>query len=307
MNKAAKYIYILSALCTLLPWTSPALALCLGITYGLTFANPWPETSANISRKLLQAAVVGMGFGVPLQEVWRVGSHSFFITLAGILFTLSVGWLLGRLLQVGHTTSILVACGTAICGGSAIAAIAPAIRAKHDESAVALATVFTLNAVALLLFPFIGHQLGMAQHQFGIWAGMAIHDTSSVVGAAASYGQQALDTATTVKLTRAMWIAPVALCFGLFSHCDKRAKIPLFIVAFIGAATLHSALPQWQPLWQQLATIARQTLIVSLFFIGTGLNRTLLRRVGIRTFMQGIILWIVISSITLLLLRTGWI
>lgn len=305
MQKAAKYIYVAAALSTLLPWVSPALALCLGITFGLMFANPWPGASAQISRQLLQASVVGMGFGVPLGEVWRVGSHSFFITLAGIIFTISVGWLLGRMLKVAPITGMLVACGTAICGGSAIAAIAPVIRAKHDESAVALATVFTLNAVALLLFPFIGHHLGMAQHQFGVWAGMAIHDTSSVVGAAASYGQQALDTATTVKLTRAMWIAPVALVIGFFAHNEQRAKIPLFIVAFIGAAALHSVIPAWQPLWQQLAAVARQTLVVSLFFIGTGLNRALLRRVGVRTFAQGTILWLTVSSVTLLVLNTG--
>ncbi|OQY19956.1 MAG: hypothetical protein B6I36_02765 [Desulfobacteraceae bacterium 4572_35.1] len=305
MKKMAKYVYVGVVLITLLPWTSPALALCLGIVYGLTFVNPWPKHTATISRNLLQFSVVGMGFGVPIAEVWRVGSASFVTTLTGIIFTLSLGLMLGKLLKIETNTSMLVACGTAICGGSAIAAITPVIRARHEQAAVALATVFTLNAVALLLFPAIGHHLNMAQHQFGVWAGMAIHDTSSVVGAAASYGQQALEIATTVKLTRAMWIAPLAMVIGMFFHSDKRAKIPLFILAFIGAAALHTVVPTWQPLWHQLAAGARQTLVVSLFFIGSGLNRTLLRQVGLKTFVQGTLLWVAVSTATLLALRAG--
>ncbi len=305
MHRWAKYFYVAAALVTVLPWTSPALALCLGMIYGLTFNNPWPQFTANISRNLLQLAVVGMGFGVPIAEVWQVGSSSFFTTLTGIILTMSLGLILGKLLKIETNTSMLVACGTAICGGSAIAAIAPVIRARHEQAAVALATVFTLNAVALLLFPTIGHHLNMAQHQFGVWAGMAIHDTSSVVGAAASYGQQALETATTVKLTRAMWIAPLAMVIGMFFHSDKRTKIPLFILAFIGAAALHTVVPSWQPLWHQLATGARQTLVISLFFIGSGLNRTLLRQVGLKTFIQGTLLWVAVSTATLLALRAG--
>lgn len=305
MRPVSKYFYLGAVGCCLLPSMPPALALFLGIVYGLSRENPWPETTATISQRLLQLAVVGMGFGVPLNDVWQVGRQSFFTTLIGILITLSVGWVLGRLFGVAPTTSLLVSCGTAICGGSAIAAIAPVIRAKNDESAVALATVFSLNALALLLFPLLGHWLNMEQHQFGTWAGMAIHDTSSVVGAAASYGQQALHTATTVKLTRAMWIAPLALCIGLTVRSHQRVRIPLFIVAFIAAAALSSALPSWRPLWQPLTTVARQALTVSLFFIGSGLQRSLLRQVGLNTLIQGVLLWLTISSLTLFALRSG--
>jgi len=305
MNNLAKPLYLIGALTCLLPGITPPMALGIGIGYGLIWLNPWPQTGATISRYLLQAAVVGLGFGVPLAEVWQVGRESFLTTLIGILITISVGWFLGRCLNVPHTTGMLVACGTAICGGSAIAAIAPVLRAKNDESAVALATVFTLNAVALLLFPLVGHLLGMGQNQFGVWAGMAIHDTSSVVGAAASYGSQALETATMVKLTRALWIVPVALVAGMIAHSDKRAKVPRFIVLFIVAAALHSSLPNLEHLWSPLNSLARHALVASLFFIGSSLNRPLLRKVGGKVLLQGTALWLFISALTLAGLRFG--
>lgn len=307
MHKMAKPLYLVGAIICLLPWITPPMALGMGIIYGLIWINPWPQAGANISRYLLQTAVVGLGFGVPLAQVWQVGRESFLITLLGILITIGAGWALGRWLKVPHTTGMLVACGTAICGGSAIAAIAPVLHAKNDESAVALATVFTLNAVALLLFPLVGHLLGMEQNQFGVWAGMAIHDTSSVVGAAASYGTQALETATMVKLTRALWIVPVALVAGLLAQSDKRAKVPHFIVLFIIAAALHSNLPTWQPLWDQLNNLARHALVASLFFIGSSLNRPLLRKVGGKVLCQGTVLWLFISALTLAGLQMGWI
>ncbi|MDY0191767.1 MAG: putative sulfate exporter family transporter [Desulfuromonas sp.] len=307
MQNLAKPLYLIGAISCLLPGITPPMALGLGIAYGLIWMNPWPQAGATISRYLLQAAVVGLGFGVPLAQVWQVGQQSFFITLLGILVTIGAGWTLGRWLKVPHTTGMLVACGTAICGGSAIAAIAPVLRAKNDESAVALATVFTLNAVALLLFPLIGHLLSMEQNQFGVWAGMAIHDTSSVVGAAASYGAQALETATMVKLTRALWIVPVALVAGMLAHSDKRAKVPRFILLFIVAAALHSSIPTWQPLWDQFSTLAKHALVASLFFIGSSLNRPLLRKVGGKVLLQGTMLWLFISALTLAGLHLGWI
>ena len=305
MTKGNKAVFIIGVVCSALPWATPPLALCLGIAFGLLWENPWSELSATASRLLLQAAVVGLGFGLPISEVIAVGKHSFFSTLVGILCTIGSGYLLGKMLRIPKTTGMLVACGTAICGGSAIAAIAPVLKAKNDEAAVALATVFTLNAVALLTFPMLGHYLGLGQHQFGVWAGMAIHDTSSVVGAAASYGQQALDTATTVKLTRALWIVPVALVTGMLANANQGVKVPRFIILFIVAALLHSAIPAWQPLWQGLSTLAHGALVVSLFFVGSGLNRGLLKRVGLPTFAQGTILWVLVSGATLLALKQG--
>jgi len=299
MTTLAKPVYLIAIAVCLLPVVSAPVALALGIFYGLTWHHPWPALNAQASRRLLQISVVGLGFGVPLVEVWQVGKGSFFSTLIGILTTLAIGSLLGRWLKVPQGTSLLVSCGTAICGGSAIAAMTPVIKAENDESAVALATVFTLNAVALLVFPLIGHLFHLEQHQFGTWAGMAIHDTSSVVGAAASYGLEALETATTVKLSRALWIAPLALIAGLLTNSGQRAKVPLFILLFIAAAAIHSAVPSGQPAWEAIATVARHALVVSLFFVGAGLNRGLLKQVGARTLTQGVTLWLIISSLTL--------
>lgn len=305
MPNTAKITFIIAAGFCLLPGINPAVALGIGILFGLMGQNPWPQLSARASGILLQTAVVGLGFGLPLAQVWQVGRESFSVTIGGILFTLGLGYVLGRLLHIPARTSILIACGTAICGGSAIAAIAPTIRARDDESAIALATVFTLNAIALVLFPWVGHYLSMGQEQFGTWAGIAIHDTSSVVGAAASYGDIALERATTVKLTRALWIVPLALAASTLTRTGQRVKIPLFIVLFIAAAAIHTLFPQAQPVWQILTTGAKHILVLSLFFIGSGLSRTLLRQVGLRTFTQGGLLWLAISAGTVTLVQVG--
>ncbi len=305
MPSTSKILFSIAAACCLLPGINPALALGVGIIFGLLGQNPWPQHSAKASRILLQTAVVGLGFGLPLAQVWQVGRESFSVTLGGIFFTLGLGYMLGRLLHIPARTSILIACGTAICGGSAIAAIAPTIRARDDEAAIALATVFTLNAVALVLFPFVGHFLSMGQEQFGTWAGIAIHDTSSVVGAAASYGDIALERATTVKLTRALWIVPLALAASAMSKTESKVKIPLFILLFVAAAAIHTLIPQAQPLWQLLSIGAKHIMVLSLFFIGSGLSRTLLRQVGLRTFTQGWFLWLAISGVTVTLVQVG--
>jgi len=237
--------------------------------------------------------------------VWTVGRSSVGYTVIGITLTIATGLILGRLLHIRGNTSALISCGTAICGGSAIAAIAPVIKAKDDETAVALATVFTLNAVALIVFPLVGHYFNLTQHQFGVWAGLAIHDTSSVVGAAASYGAQALDIGTTVKLTRAAWIAPVALVTGLLVRSGGKAKFPLFIIGFVVAAALHSLLPQFSTLWQLLSSVARQLLVLTLFLVGSGLTREVLQKIGIWPLLQGVTLWIVVSVLTLVAICTG--
>jgi len=288
------------------PGTSTTLALVLGAMVGLVLGNPWPQRSSLWSRNLLQLSVVGLGFGMSISEVVQTGRSSLVFSVVGISFTLAAGFLLGRVLKVGPNTSALISAGTAICGGSAIAALAPALKAKDEETAVALATVFTLNSVALLLFPVIGHLMQLNQATFGTWAGLAIHDTSSVVGAAAAYGSQALATGTTVKLTRAVWITPVVLVVAALNGADRKLHVPLFIIGFVLAAALRTLVPQYGELWAGLAAAARQCLVVTLFLVGAGLSREVLGKVGVRPLVQGIVLWGVVSAATLTaLLRLG--
>ena len=294
-----KIIFILLLTLCMLPIVTTPMALAAGIFFSLVFGNPWPKESTIASQMLLKVSVVGLGFGLSIQEVWLVGKDSAGYTIIGIIVTIGVGLLLGRMFCLKDNTAALIACGTAICGGSAIAAMAPVLRAKDDEIAVALATIFSLNAVALLLFPVIGNLVGLSQHQFGYWAGMAIHDTSSVVGAAASYGSEALRTGTTVKLTRAAWIAPIAMVTGLCMRSEQKAKFPLFIAGFVVAAILHNIVPQLNSLWEILSAVARQCLVITLFLVGCGLSRNVLKRVGHRPLLQGVTLWVFVSLLTL--------
>jgi len=254
---------------------------------------------------LLKLSVVGLGFGVNFPEVVEIGKSSVLLTLVSITATLCLGELLGRALKITAKTRTLVAFGTAICGGSAIAAIAAVIKAKDEEIAVSLATVFSLNAVALLLFPPLGHWFGLDQHQFGLWAALAIHDTSSVVGAAAAFGGVALTVGTTVKLTRALWIAPYALVAGFFWKSEKRAGVPLFIVGFVAAAFISSSLPGFDVVWDGFYRLAKQTLVVTLFLVGAGLTKQVLRQVGVRPLLLGVMLWTVVSIATLSLILGG--
>jgi uncharacterized integral membrane protein (TIGR00698 family) len=283
------------------------MALLAGILFSMGLGNPWPQRSARWSKLLLQASVVGLGFGISLGQVWAAGKSAVLYTVVGIGFTLLVGKALGRIYGTADKTASLIAFGTAICGGSAIAAMAPVLDAEADETAVALATVFTLNAVALLLFPAIGHFLGMSQRGFGLWAALAIHDTSSVVGAAAAYGTLALAVGTTVKLTRALWIMPCALGVSWLRKSGGKVRFPLFILGFVLAAATRSLLPRLDPEWTLLAAVAKQSLVVTLFLIGASLTRDILRKVGARPFAQGITLWIIVSSATLISILHGWI
>ncbi len=294
-----KILFILCAVLCLFPFMDASYGLLLGIAVSLLLGNPWPKQAARYSKKLLQLSVVGLGFGLTLGEVWTTGRASVLYTFVGICITLLLGIALGRLFRVEKTTAALIAFGTAICGGSAIAAMSPVLKAKDDEIAVSLATVFTLNAVALLLFPFVGHQLHLSQELFGTWAGMAIHDTSSVVGAASVYGSQALAVGTTVKLSRALWITPFVLIVAWRNRAAGKGAIPWFILGFIVAAAAGSLLPQFGGVWHVLARISRQLLVVTLFLIGSGLNRDLLRRVGARPLLQGALLWLIVGGLTL--------
>ncbi len=297
-----KILFILCAVLCLFPFMDASYGLVLGIAISLFLGNPWPKQAARFSKKLLQLSVVGLGFGLTLGEVWTTGRASILYTFVGICITLLLGISLGRLFKVKKTTAALIAFGTAICGGSAIAAMSPVLKAEDDEIAVSLATVFTLNAVALLLFPFIGHQLHLSQELFGTWAGMAIHDTSSVVGAASVYGSQALAVGTTVKLSRALWITPFVLIVAWRNRAAGKGAMPWFILGFIAAAAISSLLPQFMETWHLLAGVARQLLVVTLFLIGAGLSRDLLRRVGARPLFQGVLLWLIVACLTLVCL-----
>ncbi len=298
------FFLLLFALCAL-PGTGTAEALAAGILFSLLLGNPWPERSSFWSVRLLQLSVALLGFGLSLGEVLHVGKSSAIYTAVGISLTLLAGKALGSLLKTRPNISSLISFGTAICGGSAIAALAPVIRAGTDETAIALATVFTLNSAALILFPAIGHILKLSQHDFGVWAGLAIHDTSSVVGAAAAYGTEALRVGTVVKLSRAVWVAPIAMAIAWFTGSAKRAKLPAFIVGFMAAAALSSLFPQFGGLWRTLAAAAKQGLVMTLFLIGAGLSRDVLRHIGLRPLAHGAMLWLLVSSLTLAAIING--
>lgn len=296
----------------LTPWATPALALALGALLSLTLGNPAPALTARGARHLLQAAVVGLGFGMPLSAVVSAGRTGILYTVAGIATALTLGLLLGRRLKVERQTSLLITAGTSICGGSAIAALGPAIGARSEAMSVALATVFVLNAVALYVFPPVGHLLHLSQHQFAVWAAIAIHDTSSVVGAAASYGPVALGQATVLKLARALWIVPLTLAAsaaarrsGAHPATDAGAptvRVPWFIGLFVLAAAARSLLPAAAgPALDGLAGLAKTALVLTLFLIGAGLSRPTLRAVGVRPLVQGVLLWVTVGGLALLL------
>jgi len=312
-NGVLRVVFPFIALAAILPFISPGVALLIGIVLALTIGNPYPLTTARMTTPLLQISVVGLGAGMNLVEVGHAGVHGFFYTVIGITLTVTIGLILGRLLGTQRDTSLLVTVGTAICGGSAIAAVAPVIRARSQDVSVALATVFFLNAVALIIFPPIGHRLGLGQMQFGIWSALAIHDTSSVVGAALQYGARALEIATTIKLTRALWIVPVTLLIGILWNRGGeevgvgKAKRPWFILGFVAAAALVTWMPSLKPAGHLIFVAAQRSLVVTLFLIGSGLSRSALMMVGKRPLIQGFILWIVMGTATLGAILAGWI
>ncbi len=294
------------------------VALLGGIAFALSLPHPFAAQSRTLTHFLLQASVVLLGFGMNLQVVLHAGGHGFAYTAISITMAVALGWALGRMLRVPAKAAFLITCGTAICGGSAIAALAPVIAAGEEDMAVSLGTVFTLNALALLLFPAIGWHFHLSEMQFGLWAALAIHDTSSVVGAAARFGPQALAIGTAVKLVRALWIVPVALATAVFLRGRRaglpeqggaatRVNIPWFIGLFVLAAACRTLLPALLPLYAKLTLAGRDGLTVVLYLIGTGLSRELLRRVGLRPMVQGVVLWIVVASLSLAAIRIGWI
>ena len=292
-------------------FSSPA-ALLSGVALGVLIGNPLVSRTRTLTSRLLALSVMSLGAGMDLRVVGRVGLHGIGYTVVGICFALGVGLLLGRLVGTRGNTSVLVSAGTAICGGSAIAALAPVLRAEHHEVSVALGVVFLLNAVALVLFPPLGHLLGLSQLQFGLWSALAIHDTSSVVGATLQYGRQALEVGTTVKLTRALWIVPLTLAVGAMVSRGAREGSatpprPWFILGFLVAAAMATFVTGLHPAAVLVSEAGRRLLVATLFLIGSNLTRDTLRTVGARPLVQGFSLWAVVGSGTLGAILAGWI
>jgi uncharacterized integral membrane protein (TIGR00698 family) len=276
-------------------FTPPGM-LALGVLVALTVGNPYAKKTSKLTKILLQTSVVGLGFGMNLAAIVAAGRTGFLFTIATIAGTLIAGFLIGRALRINRSTAHLISSGTAICGGSAIAAVGPVLNATDEEMSVSLGTIFILNSIALFLFPMIGNALHLSPRQFGVWAAIAIHDTSSVVGAAATFGKEALQIATTVKLMRALWIVPLTLGTALaFRRKSAKVTIPWFILYFLIASLLRTYVPAPPALWDTLVKIARIGLTVTLFLIGAGLSRRTLAAVGVRPLVLGVALWILIS------------
>ena len=279
-------------------WVTPPVALFLGLAFALLCGQAYPTFNKKVSKKLLQYSVVGLGFGMNLHASLASGKEGMMFTIVSVVGTMVMGMLIGRkLLKMNRDTSYLISSGTAICGGSAIAAVGPVIKAKDSDMSVALATIFVLNAIALFVFPVLGQWLGLTQQEFGTWAAIAIHDTSSVVGAGAAYGEEALQVATTIKLTRALWIIPLAIVTSfIFKSEGKKVSIPWFILWFIVAILINTYLLDAVPqVGKAISGLARKGLIITMFFIGASLSTNVLKAVGVKPLVQGVLLWLVIS------------
>ncbi len=302
----ARVLFLLGAAFALTPWASPPLALALGLLFGITLVHPFPREARQFSKFLLQGSVVALGFGMNLHDVIRAGRSGVLYTALGIAFALSVGMLLGRIFSVAQTPAFLISTGTAICGGSAIAAVGPVVGANDDEMSVSLGTVFILNSIALLTFPAIGKMLSLSQQQFGLWAALAIHDTSSVVGASAKYGAIALSIGTIVKLTRALWIIPLALGTAAVKRSNARVQVPWFIFLFVAAAIANTYIPAGA-VFGVFAKAGKIGLTLTLYLIGASLSRAQLKKVGVRPLVQGVVLWLIVGVVSLLVIRAGWV
>ena len=316
LRKYNRHIYIallsvltLCLLCDYVPalrflsaWVTPPVVLFIGLVFALLCGQAYPTFNKNVSKKLLQYSVIGLGFGMNLQASLASGKEGMLFTIISVVGTLLIGMFIGcKVLKLNRNTSYLISSGTAICGGSAIAAVGPIIKAKDTDMSMALATVFILNAIGLFLFPILGHWLGLSQQDFGTWAAIAIHDTSSVVGAGAAYGEEALQVATTIKLTRALWIIPLALVTSvIFRSEGKKISVPWFILFFIVAMLINTyLLADYPEIGKFIAGIARKGLIITMFFIGASLSIDVIKSVGIRPLLQGVLLWIIISAASL--------
>ena len=309
-NNKTSYVGILAVLvvCLLLDyvpgmsafssWVTPPVALFLGLVFALLCGQAYPKFNKKVSKKLLQYSVVGLGFGMNLHASLASGKEGMMFTVISVIGTMLIGMFIGRkMLKLSRDTSYLISSGTAICGGSAIAAVGPVIKARESDMSVALATIFVLNAIALFVFPVLGQWLGLSQQEFGTWAAIAIHDTSSVVGAGAAYGEEALQVATTIKLTRALWIIPLALATSfIFRSEGKKVSIPWFILWFIVAILVNTYVLCGMPeVGKAISGLARKGLVITMFFIGASLSTDVLKAVGVKPLVQGVLLWLVIS------------
>ena len=283
-----------------LPVITAPLALLLGLVFAFVFKNPCPKFNKKTSKYLLQVAVVCLGFNMNLQESLKSGSEGMLFTVVSVVGVMALGVLVGYWLNINRKTAYLISSGTAICGGSAIAAVGPVVKANENEMAVSLGVIFILNSVALFIFPPLGHLLDMTQQQFGTWAAIALHDTSSVVGAGEAYGEEALQLATLIKLTRALWIIPLAFV-TMFIFRDKTAKIsiPWFIFIFVLAMVVNTYVPLPEWFVSAMVWIAKRGMVVTLFLIGASLSLASIKSVGIRPLLQAVVLWVVISVASL--------
>ena len=301
MNNKSWLYWVVICFC-FLPFVSPAVALCIGIVF--SFLGIRHDSIHRYTSRVLQVSIVLLGFGMGLEEVITASKSGFVQTLISVSLVMTGGIVLGRLLRVEKNTTLLIAAGTAICGGSAIAAVAPIIKSENYQNSFALIVVFVLNAVALLLFPFIGQRLGLSQEVFGNWAAIAIHDTSSVVGAGAIYGEKALQVATTVKLIRALWIIPLSIVLAFFSkNGDKRSiKFPWFILLFVAAILFANIFPAFESSYAHFSWLGRRAMVVALFLIGSNITLHQIKQSGTRCFLLGVTLWVVTAAFSLFLL-----
>lgn len=312
----SRSLFLAAALFCITPWASSAVALVLGAALAIFIGNPFGDLTKKLTHKFLSFAVIGLGAGMNLNTVATVGFQGIGYTVVTIAATFALGTFLGKLLNTSENTSLLITSGTAICGGSAIAAVSPVLRAKPEEVSVSLGIVFMLNALALFVFPSIGHYLHLSESQFGLWSALAIHDTSSVVGSTLQYGPHALEVGTTVKLARALWIVPVTFIIGVaiakkrevsLGTNQPKPKRPWFILGFILMAALVTYIPALQGPGHVVEQLARRLMVLTLFLIGTSLTKATLRTVGFRPFLLGITLWLIMASSTLIAITQNWI
>ncbi len=295
-----KALFVALLVASATPYITAPIALVIGFIFANTLGHPFPKLSGKATSLLLKGSVVGLGFGMDLHSAIEVGKDGLVLTAATISTVLILGYLIGGALKMPRKLSHLTASGTAICGGSAIAAVAPAVGATQSETTLSLGVIFLLNSVALLIFPPLGHLLGLTDHEFGIWCAMAIHDTSSVVGAASAYSEEALQIATTVKLARALWIIPVSILSAyLFRTKDSKISIPWFILYFVVAMVANSYIPHIEVVGTPVYSLSKELLVVTLFLIGSSLSVKSMREVGIKPLTLGIVLWIVVSILSL--------
>ncbi len=302
-----KALFVALLVATATPYITAPVALVIGFVFANTLGHPFPKLSGKATSLLLKGSVVGLGFGMDVHSAIEVGKDGIVLTAATISTVLILGYLIGGALKMPRKLSHLTASGTAICGGSAIAAVAPAVGATQSETSLSLGVIFLLNSVALLIFPPLGHLLGLSDHEFGMWCAMAIHDTSSVVGAASAYSEEALQVATTVKLARALWIIPVSILSAyLFRTKDSKISLPWFILWFVVAMIANSYIPNIEVVGAPIYSLSKELLVVTLFLIGSSLSIKSMREVGIKPLALGVVLWVVVSVLSLCVIHSQY-